>query len=598
MDVPGQVDPTCVTCSPLCCNAMKVMAHDFVDSRLLPGVDNQNFFSSNNPCGDMRCDAKVASGEITVSDLLGEGKQNCSPNVDGRGQSGRLCDFPMSLNYPSGDMRCDAKVTSGGTVTSELLDEGNQDCSPMVDRDSQEQSGGLCDSIFSAGVVTRSQARSKVVGLRPLKVAEPSLLQVDRDRLVQLQKDDASLAKVRSLVGHLFSNKKLWHERYFVENGVLCREHTSTPRTGKRVTRQVVLPKVLREGVMQVAHDSILGGHLGSQKSVDRILSSFYWPGIVGDMKRFCASCDICQRTMPKGRVGRVPLGTTPMIDVPFSRVAIDLIGPLPVSSNGFRYVLTLVDYATRYPEAVPLKRIETIDVAEALVDIFSRVGVPREILSDQGAQFSSDLMSEVSGLLSVKQLRSTPYHAMANGLVERFNGVLKSMLKRMCNEKPKDWDRYVNPLLFAYREVPQEGIGFSPFEMLYGRTISGPMTALKELWTGEVGGSEVRSTYQYVLELRQRLEGTCNLARQILTSSKVKRKRYYGKKARDRVFSQGDLVLLLLPTNNNKLLMQWKGPFQVVKQIGESDYKIDVNGRHKVFHATLLKRYYTRNKG
>ena len=104
--------------------------------------------------------------------------------------------------------------------------------------------------------------------------------------------------------------------------------------------------------------------------------------------------------------------------------------------------MLTLVDYATRYPEATALKNIDTETVAEAMITIFSRIGVPNEILSDQGAQFLSSVMKEVSRLLSVRQLVTTPYHPQCNGLVERFNGTLKEMLKKMCAERPKDWDR------------------------------------------------------------------------------------------------------------------------------------------------------------
>ena len=105
----------------------------------------------------------------------------------------------------------------------------------------------------------------------------------------------------------------------------------------------------------------------------------------------------------------------------PFKRVAIDLVGPIvPPSEDGHRYILTLVDFATRYPEAVPLKNIDTETVAEALVDIFSRLGVPEEILSDLGTQFVSECMKEVTRLLSIKQLTTTPYHPMCNGLTEK----------------------------------------------------------------------------------------------------------------------------------------------------------------------------------
>ena len=109
---------------------------------------------------------------------------------------------------------------------------------------------------------------------------------------------------------------------------------------------------------------------------------------------------------------------------------------------------------------------------------------MPEELLSDQGSLLLSGVMKEVSRLLSLNQLVTTPYHPMCNGLVERFNGTLKMMLRRMCAERPKDWDRYSPEFLFAYMEGPQKSLGFSPFELLYGRTVRGPMRILKEIWT------------------------------------------------------------------------------------------------------------------
>jgi transposase InsO family protein len=124
-------------------------------------------------------------------------------------------------------------------------------------------------------------------------------------------------------------------------------------------------------------------------------------------------------------------LGQMPIIDVPFHRVAVDFTGSItPVSERRNRYILTVVDYATRYPEAVALPRIKTERVAEALLVIFARVGFLTEMLSDRGSQFTSDMMREVNRLVSVKQLFTTPYNPKCNGLCERMNGVLKAMLK------------------------------------------------------------------------------------------------------------------------------------------------------------------------
>ena len=139
---------------------------------------------------------------------------------------------------------------------------------------------------------------------------------------------------------------------------------------------------------------------------------------------------------------------------------------------------MILVDCPTRYPEAVPLKNIETKTVAEALRDMYSRLGIPEEVLSDLGTQFVSKYMEEVSKLLSMKRLTTMPYHPICNGLVKRFNGTLKKMLRCLCNEQPHRWHRFVNLLLFAYREAPQEATGFSPFELLYGRTWTSTWTS------------------------------------------------------------------------------------------------------------------------
>ena len=187
-----------------------------------------------------------------------------------------------------------------------------------------------------------------------------------------------------------------------------------------------------------------------------------------GDVTSFCRSCDVCQKTTAKGSVSCVPVGYMPFIDMLYRRVAIDLVGPISLASKKkHRYILILVDYATRYPKAVPLKNIETEAVAEVLLDMFSRLGILEEVLSDLGTQFVSKCMEKVSRLLSIKRLTTMPYHPICNGLVERFNGTLKKMLRSLCIEQPRQWHCFVNPLLFAYREAPQEATGFSPFELL-----------------------------------------------------------------------------------------------------------------------------------
>nr|XP_018672786.1 uncharacterized protein zf(cchc)-26 isoform X2 [Ciona intestinalis] len=452
-------------------------------------------------------------------------------------------------------------------------------------------------SVKSCAVVTRSKARERHQ-LKLLKIHGCTGFDeaINKKTFQIAQDSDTSLDKFREKSNETSGNNG--HVKFVKKMNLLYRQFWNPNVNDGKPILQLLVPSNLRNKIIGIAHDSIMAGHMGVKKTLDRILSNFYWPGIRSDVTRFCRSCDVCQKTISKGKVAKAPLQKMPLIDVPFERVAVDLVGPIqPPSEKGHRYLLTMVDYATRYPEAVPLKNIATEDVAEALVDIFSRVGVPSEILSDQGTQFMSGCMKEVERLVKVRHLRTTPYSPQCNGLVERFNGTLKTMLKRLCAEQPQQWHRYINPLLFAYREVPQESTGFAPFELLYGRTIRGPLHILKDMLTNETTDRETMCSYQYVFELRERLEKTMQIAKASSTDAQSRYKKNNDRKAKKRELSEGDQVLILLPTDNNKLLMQWKGPYEVKVKVGTNDYRVDVKGKLKIYHINLLKKYIQRNR-
>jgi len=202
--------------------------------------------------------------------------------------------------------------------------------------------------------------------------------------------------------------------------------------------------------------------------------------------------------------------------------------------------------------------------------------------------------MKKVVRLLFLTQLTTTLYHPQCNGLVKPFNGTLKTVLKRMCAKKPKDWDRYLDALLFAYRKAPQKSLGFAPFELLYRRSVNGPLQILLQLWTKEQSDPDVCTTYEYVVDLWSRLQKTWDLALDELRRKQVSQKRQFDYRAKPRSFTAGDQVLVLLPTSDNKLLMQWKGPFEVLERVEGNDYRIELANRKKVFHANLLKQYFS----
>ena len=136
-----------------------------------------------------------------------------------------------------------------------------------------------------------------------------------------------------------------------------------------------------------------------------------------------------------------------PLIVRPFQQIAMDLIGPLPRTECGNRFVLTICDYATRYPETIALPSRAAHRIAKELVGVFACVGILEEILSDQGTNFMSTLLVEVYRLQQIKRIQTSPYHPQTDGLVERFDGTLKVMLRKLVNRNHKDWDEYYTSL-------------------------------------------------------------------------------------------------------------------------------------------------------
>ena len=428
----------------------------------------------------------------------------------------------------------------------------------------------------------------------------------EMSKLYKLQAEDNTLKNVRSKV---IPEKEVQNERvaFFYRDKVLYRKWSPKPKSDRSegddaekwsTVTQIVVPFEYRQRILKIGHDIPLAGHLGVNKTRDRILKNFYWPGIFGDISRFCRSCDSCQKTSKKiFKRDRAKLVKVPIVDVPFSKIAIDLIGPLIRTSKGNKYCLVIVDYATRWPEAIPIPSMDADIVADGLIDLFSRVGIPNEIMMDQGTNFQSKLVQQLCMKLHIKTLRSSPYHPMANGLVERFNQTLKSMLKCYVKDDDKEWDKILPYVLFAYREVPEASTGFSPFELLYGRKVRGPLDVLREDMIGSNETSE--NLVEYVQQVRSRLKDMSELAHSNISDAQNEQKRYYDLHSRDRTFEIGSRCLVLLPSESSKLMAEWKGPYKVIEKISPVDYKINMHDKrkkHVVFHVNMLRPYHERD--
>ena len=365
--------------------------------------------------------------------------------------------------------------------------------------------------------------------------------------LKEFQDADETL-KVLRLLARKGDPRLIW------KNSLLYRKERRK-ELGEKEVEQLILPRQCRKVVLKLGHEAPLAGHMGRNKTLCRVLQRFYWPNIYGDVAEWCRSCPNCQKTHNR-KTPPVPLIPLPIMTEPFSRIAMDFVGPLLRSRRGHRFILVVCDYATRYPEAIPLRSCKAETVAEELLKMFARVGIPREILTDQGSNFTSRLLGELYAMLKVHPIRTTPYHPQTDGLVERFNQTLKAMLRRTVDQEGKDWDRLIPFLLFAYREVPQVSTGFSPFELLYGRMVRGPLDVVKEAWESEQAeqsGVE-ESVVSYVLSIQEKLNQMAGLVRANMEKAQATQKHWYDRKSRERALNEGDKVLVLGPCSSRPL--------------------------------------------
>ncbi|KAI2646137.1 Retrovirus-related Pol polyprotein from transposon 17.6 [Labeo rohita] len=260
---------------------------------------------------------------------------------------------------------------------------------------------------------------------------------------------------------------------------------------------------------------------------------------------------------------------------------------------GGHEHILVIVDYATRYPEAVPLRKATAKSIAQELFLLASLVGLPSEILTDQGTPFMSRLMADLCRLLRVKQLRTTVYHPQTDGLVERFNQTLKQMLRRVTAEDKRDWDLLLPYVLFGIREVPQASTGFTPFELLFGRQPHGLLDVAREAW--EQQPAPHRTFIEHVHQMRERIDRVMPLVRKHLSKAQQAQQRHYNRAAQPREFQPGDRVMVLVPSSACKFLAAWQGPYTVVEKIGPVTYRLRQPGRwqaEQLYHINLLKKW------
>ena len=376
-------------------------------------------------------------------------------------------------------------------------------------------------------------------------------------------------------------------------DGLLYRR---APLSNNRTVMQLVLPSALRTEVLHQLHDLRVVGHLGVQRTVSRVQQRFYWPGCSLDVARWCAACPQCASRKGKPGPGRHPM-TTVQTGAPFERLAMDILDTHQPTPTGYRYILVISDYFTKWTDAIPLRRHTAHDVAKALITRFIvYFGVPKQIHSDQGTEFESQLFRSLVTMLGSSKIRTSPYRPQSDGQVERFNRSILQMLSAFVCDRANDWCDHLPYVMMAYRSSVHSSTGCTPHMMVHGREQNLPVDIMYPTLTET--GPPPRCAPEYVEWIRRAMASAYNFARAHLDKSAIRQKRGYDAHAKERpAFNEGDKVRYYYPPlkQGNKFARPWIGPFTVQKKVTDVDYRIrrdDHPDRILVTHIDNLKPY------
>ena len=351
------------------------------------------------------------------------------------------------------------------------------------------------------------------------------------------------------------------------QHGVLTRRSTLDK------SLQIVVPSSLRKRLLEIAHCAPTSGHPGRAKLYQTMRRGFYWPSMTVDIHHLVENCTTCAENRIKEQKNVYPMRLFPATK-PLEYVAMDILGPLPRTKHGMRFILVITDRFTKLTKTVALRTITSLAVARAFCRTWVfNYGIPKILLTDNGTQFTATFFRDVCRILGIHKVFTTEYHPQTNGQAERFNRTIVAAIRNYVSDSQRDWDEWLDPLTYAYNTQVHRSTGTTPFDLVLSRH---PPSLLVEQGMLEHKSTErARDRRARMAQAKQdflrRLESTLNTARKNLAKTQQRYKRNFDARVRARLkdIEPGSYVYREVPVHpegvNPKLASPVDGPHRVI---------------------------------
>ena len=355
----------------------------------------------------------------------------------------------------------------------------------------------------------------------------------------------------------------------------------------------------IRQEIIAQCHDHPMAGHFGAKRTIDLVSRTYYWGHFENDVRDYVGSCAVCQRSKAPRHKPYGTLNSLPVPEAPFEELTMDFITGLPpvkLRSEVVDAILVVVDRYSKMAWYIPASKEWTaVDLADALYErVFTKVGVPKGIVSDRGSVFTSKYWGEICEQLQLQRRLSTAFHPQTDGQTERQNQTLEQYLRVFCSECAETWGEMLSTAEFAFNNSVHSSTGHSPFFVVWGHHPNFPNAPEDRSLRGEVPAAAER--------MRNRREAKEVLEKNLAKAQEYQ-KRYYNKKHTPQAYRRGDLVLLSAKNLQfakpaGKLSPKFIGPFRIQSAVGAQAYRLWLPPTyriHDVFHVSLLQPFNVR---